>query len=99
MMTDQQESDLALYAAQALENPALQEALKRMRESCEQAIRECPIRDTEGLQLLVQAARITASVERVLMGVLESGKAADARIRIDNERRESKLRQAYNRYA
>jgi len=99
MMTDQQESDLALYAAQALENPALQEALKRMRESCEQAIRECPIRDAEGLQLYAQALRITVSVERVLRGVLESGKAADARIRIDNERSESKLRQLYNRYA
>lgn len=98
-MTDQDESNLAVYAAQVLENPAFKDAMRRMRESCDQAIRECPIRDTEGLQLLVQASRITASVERVLTGILESGKAADARIRVDSERTESKIRQLQKRYS
>lgn len=90
-MTDQQESDLGLYARQALDNPAVIEALKRMKESCDTAIKACPIRDTEGLTLLVQAARITASFEQVLLGIFENGKAANAKISIEKERTESKL--------
>lgn len=98
-MTPQQESDLGLYANQALENPAVQEALRRMEESCDMAIKACPIRDTEGLTLLVQAARITASFEQVLLGIFENGKAANARINIDKERKESKLTQISKRFS
>jgi hypothetical protein len=98
-MTDQEESNLAVYAAQVLENPAFKDAMSRMKESCDQAIRECPMRDFEGLQLLVQASRITASVERVLTGILEAGKAADARIDVKNARSESRIQQLKNRFS
>lgn len=90
-MTEQQQSDLGLFAKQALENPAVEEALTRMKAECAAAIKACPIRDTEGLTLLVQAARITDSFERVLTGIFEQGKLANARINVDKERKESTL--------
>jgi len=89
--TDQQQSDLGLYARQALDNPAVIDALARMKAECDAAIKECPIRDTEGLTLLVQAARITAKFEGVLLGIFENGKMANARIQINSERKESRL--------
>ncbi|AMM22996.1 hypothetical protein [Variovorax sp. PAMC 28711] len=95
--SDQHQSDLGLYARQALENPAVVEALARMKASCAQAIKECPIRDPEGLMLSVQAARITDSFERVLLGIFENGKAANARISIDSERKESRMSRVVRR--
>jgi hypothetical protein len=92
-MTDQQQSDLGLFARQALDNPAVIEALARMKVECDAAIKACPIRDTEGLTLLVQAARITAKFESVLLGIFETGKLANARIDVKSERAESKLTQ------
>ena len=96
-MTDQQQSDLGLFARQALDNPAVIEALTRMKAECDAAIKACPIRDTEGLTLLVQAARITAKFETVLMGIFETGKLANARIDVKSERTESKLAQVARR--
>lgn len=96
-MTDQQQSDLGLFARQALDNPAVIEALSRMKAECDAAIKACPIRDTEGLTLLVQAARITAKFESVLMGIFEAGKLANARIDVKSERAESKLSQLTKR--
>lgn len=97
-MNDQQESNLGVAAQQALDNPALQEALRRMKASCADEIKKCPIRDTEGLTLLVQAARITDSFERVLNGILAQGKLADARIDVNNERQESRFSQMRKRF-
>ena len=97
-MTDQQESSLGAAAQQALDNPALQEALSRMKATCAEEIKKCPIRDTEGLTLLVQAARITDSFERVLNGILAQGKLADARINVNNERQESRIARIVKRF-
>lgn len=95
--TDQQQSDLGLYARQALENPAVIDALERMKASCDAAIKACPIRDQEGLTLLVQAARITDSFERVLLGIFENGKAANARLSVNSERKESRMTRVMRR--
>lgn len=96
-MTDQQQSDLGLHARQALDNPAVIEALARMKAECDAAIKACPIRDTEGLTLLVQAARITAKFESVLLGIFETGKLANARIEVNSERKESRVKRLVKR--
>lgn len=95
--TDQQQSDLGLFAKQALENPAVIDAIARMKAECDAAIKACPIRDTEGLTLLVQAARITAKFEGVLLGIFESGKMANARIEVNSERKESRIKRLVKR--
>lgn len=91
-MDEQQTANMGVEAAQVLANPAFNEALRLMKEDVHRRWKECPIRDREGQMLLLQAARITESVESVLRGMLEAGKLANAKIDIENSRSESRVK-------
>jgi hypothetical protein len=93
-MDAQQTSDMGIHAAQVLENPAFNEALRLMREDVLNQWKACPIRDREGQMLLLQAAKLTDKVESTLRGMLEAGKLASAKLDIEAARSESKVKRA-----
>jgi hypothetical protein len=87
--TDYHLSDLGADARRVLDSPAFQEAIRRMRSSAYDEFKQVPIRDTEGLRLLAQAARLTDKVVTTLHEILNQGKLARATIDIDAERAQS----------
>ena len=86
-------------AAQVLDNGAFKEALQIMRDDAVKAWRDCPIRDTEGQQLLLQHAKLIDKFEGILRGVVESGKFAQRKIDIDDARSESKVQRMLRKVA
>lgn len=90
--TEQQAADLGVEAQHVLNNPAFREALKRMQDDCIAALKTIPIRDDEGRRLWAQTWRLTDKVETTLLGILEQGKLARAKLDIDDVRNESGLR-------
>lgn len=91
-MTEQEHSNMGVFAAQVLENPAFNEALRLMREDVIRQWRACPIRDQEGQMLFLQAAKITDKVEATLRGMFEAGKLANAKVNIDDARSNGEYR-------
>lgn len=90
--SDHQLAYLGAEAAQVLNNPAFNEALRLMRDSAYATFKGMSVKDSEGLMLVAQAARLTDAVESTLRGILQGGKMAQNRIDIDKARSESKLR-------
>lgn len=86
-------------AAQVLESGAFKEALQIMRDDAVKAWRDCPIRDTEGQQLLLQHAKLIDKFEGILRGVVESGKFAQRKIDIDDARSESRTKRFLRKVA
>lgn len=95
-MTDQQKADMGLYARQALENPAMREALKQLHELAYAAFQKTDIRDAEGLKLNRQFAGVTQDFESILKRMIEGGKLAQ--LRLDKHRDESTARKAVRRF-
>ncbi len=93
-MSEQEKSNMGVHAAQVLDNPAFNEALRLMREDVTRQWKACPIRDREGQMLLLQAAKLTDKVEATLRGMFEAGKLANAKIDIDGARSEGKIKRA-----
>lgn len=96
-MTDHQESQRGLDAQRVLENEAYKAGMLLLRESVIAKWKECPIRDTEGQVLLLQTIRLCDNFEKILSGMIESGKMAQHKINIDNERNESAGRRLMRR--
>ncbi|PZQ77946.1 MAG: hypothetical protein DI563_01955 [Variovorax paradoxus] len=88
-MTDQHISDLGVEAQRLLENPAFLAIFDRMRDSVQHAWRNADLRDTEGQQLLLQQAKIIDRIQETALGMVQSGKLADSRIRESGLRTES----------
>jgi hypothetical protein len=89
---DHADAQRGAEAAQVLGNRAYIEAMQTMREEVYASFKACPIRDTEGLRLLAQLARLTEKFEVLLAGYVESGRLAQSKIDIDGERDESGAR-------
>lgn len=89
-MTDAEIARMGEYARQALDNPALSEALKRLHELALEQFKRTDIRDAEGLKLARQFAAVTDDFETILTRMVEGGKLAQ--LNLDKHRDEGAAR-------
>ena len=89
-MNDAEIARMGEYARQALDNPALSEALKRLHELALEQFKRTDIRDAEGLKLARQFAAVTYDFETILKRMVEGGRLAQ--INLDKHRDESAAR-------
>ena len=89
-MTDAEIARMGEYARQALDNPALAEALKRLHELAQEQFKRTDIRDAEGLKLARQFAAVTDDFETILKRMVEGGKLAQ--LNLDKHRDEGAAR-------
>lgn len=85
-------SQRAFEARQVLDNPAFRYAMDGLKAEIVSNWRQAPIRDAEGQRLLLQMAKVCDLFEGMLVGMLESGKLAQAKIDIDDMRSDSTTR-------
>lgn len=97
-MTDRTDVQTGRQAAEVLENPAYQEAMRVLREAVVQQWLMHPVQDREGALLLLQYAKVTERFEAILSGLVETGKLAHHKIEIDALRDESKLKQVARKF-
>jgi hypothetical protein len=96
-MTDHQTAQRGIDARLVLENDAYKAAMESLRAQVVQQWKDCPVRDKEGQLLLLQLAKLTDKFEGILNGLVESGKFADRKIKLDEERNESAARKLIRR--
>ena len=89
-MNDADIARMGEYARQALDNPALSEALKRLHELALEQFKRTDIRDAEGLKLARQFAAVTDDFETILKRMVEGGKLAQ--LNLDKHRDEGAAR-------
>ena len=89
-MNDAEIARMGEYARQALDNPALSEALKRLHELALEQFKRTDIRDAEGLKLARQFAAVTDDFETILKRMVEGGKLAQ--LNMDKHRDEGAAR-------
>lgn len=89
-MSDAEIARMGEYARQALDNPALSEALKRLHELALEQFKRTDIRDAEGLKLARQFAAVTDDFETILTRMVEGGKLAQ--LNLDKHRDEGAAR-------
>lgn len=97
-MTDRTDVQTGRQAAEVLENPAYQEAMRVLREAVVTQWLMHPVQDREGALLLLQYAKVTERFEAILSGLVETGKLAQHKIEIDALRDESKLKQLARKF-
>ena len=96
-MTEQQTSQRGVEARQVLDNPAYVDAMAALMAQVVEQWKACPIRDNEGQILLLQLAKLADKFEAVLSGMVEAGKFADHKIKVDELRNESGARKLMRR--
>ncbi len=96
-MTNQQQAQRGIEAAQVLDNPAYRAAMDALRAEVIDAWKKCPVRDKEGQVLLLQLAKLTDKFEGVLSGMVEGGKFAQRQLELDDLRNESAGRKLMRR--
>ena len=89
-MTDAEIARMGEYARQAMDNPALSEAIKRLHELALEQFKRTDIRDAEGLKLARQFASVTDDFETILKRMVEGGRLAQ--INLDKHRDEGAAR-------
>ena len=89
-MNDAEIARMGEYARQALDNPALSEAIKRLHELAQEQFKRTDIRDAEGLKLARQFAAVTDDFETILKRMVEGGRLAQ--INLDKHRDEGAAR-------
>ena len=89
-MTDAEIARMGEYARQALDNPALSEAIKRLHELALEQFKRTDIRDAEGLKLARQFAAVTDDFETILKRMVEGGRLAQ--LNLDKHRDEGAAR-------
>ena len=89
-MNDAEIARMGEYARQALDNPALSEALKRLHELALEQFKRTDIRDAEGLKLARQFAAVTDDFETILKRMVEGGRLAQ--LKLDKHRDEGAAR-------
>jgi hypothetical protein len=80
---------VARNAAEVLANEAYVMAMASLKEQIVYQWKECPVRDVEGQRLLLQLAKLAEKFDGILAGYVQSGRLAQHRIDLDNERNES----------
>ena len=89
-MNDAEIARMGEYARQALDNPALSEAIKRLHDLALEQFKRTDIRDAEGLKLARQFAAVTDDFETILKRMVEGGRLAQ--INLDKHRDEGAAR-------
>lgn len=89
------ESLRGIDARQVLDNPAFKEAHRLLQEEIVNQWKACPVRDAEGQVLLLQLAKLATKFERILSGMVETGRMAD--LELERDRSESKAKQLFRR--
>lgn len=89
-MNDAEIARMGEYARQALDNPALSEAIKRLHDLALEQFKRTDIRDAEGLKLARQFAAVTDDFETILTRMVEGGRLAQ--INLDKHRDEGAAR-------
>ena len=67
-------------ASSILANPIFKESMSKLKDEITREWHNCPIRDTEGQQLLLQLAKIADKFEGLLVGAVETGKMGKIRL-------------------
>jgi hypothetical protein len=96
-MTDKFDVLRGKEATAVLENEAYKAAMQTLKDAVIQNWKDCPVRDREGQLLLLQLVKLTDKFESILSGLVESGKMAQRRIDLDNERDETQVRRFFRR--
>ena len=96
-MTENQVVYRGVEAAQVLDNPAYVEAIALLKKTVSDQLLDCPIRDKEGMVLLLQLSKLTVKFEGILGGMVGAGKYAQVKIDLDRERNESKAQKFMRR--
>ena len=86
-----------LEASQVLDNPAYQTAMRLLKESIDKEWQKADVRDAEGQRLLLQFRKTADRFERILTGMVETGRYAERKIIDDKHRNESALRRVFRR--
>ena len=96
-MTENQIIHRGVEAAQVLDNPAYVEAIELLKKTVSDQLLECPIRDKEGMVLLLQLSKLTVKFEGILGGMVGAGKYTRAKLDLEKERNESKAQKFMRR--
>lgn len=88
-----------IEAAQVLDNEAFKDAMHALTSQIVQQWKDCPVRDREGQLLLLQLVKLADKFDGILRGMIETGKLAQRKIDIDDQRNESGARKFFRRVA
>lgn len=83
-MNDEQtraDSDMGVYAAQVLANPAWAEAWRRIQADVYARWLDCPVHDTGKAQLIHQQGKLLDAVRAAFVAMIEQGKMAQETLR------------------
>lgn len=86
-----------LEAQQVIDNPAYQHAMTLLKDTVDKEWQKADVRDMEGQRLLLQFRKTVDRFERILSGMVETGRYADRKIVDDKLRNESALRRTSRR--
>ncbi len=90
--------DMARHASFLSENPAFTFAVNYLREGCYERLRECPLKDKEGLTLIAQQLKVVDSLEAAIHSLIENGKlAASEWERLSKARTDGHIQRALSR--
>lgn len=86
-----------LEARQVIDNPAYQMAMALLKESVDKEWQKADVRDMEGQRLLLQFRKTVDRFERILTGMVDTGRYAERKIVDDKIRNENALRRTSRR--
>lgn len=89
-MTENQIARLGVDASIVLDNEAFKQAMESLKSQVSAQLLDCPIRDREGMVLLLQLSKLTAKFEGILTGMVANGRFTQAKIDLDKERNETR---------
>lgn len=99
-MPQQQETDalrVARSAAEVLGNEAYIKAMASLKSQIVEEWKACPVRDIEGQRLLLQLAKLSEKFDGILSGYIETGKLAQHKLDLSNERNENMAQRVMRR--
>ena len=82
------------------DNPAYARAIDHLRAGCYERLKECPLKDKEGLTLIVQQLKVVNALEAAVTGLIEKGSiAANEWQRLNSARSDGPVQRAIRRIA
>lgn len=92
-----EQASRGLEARQVIDNPAYQMAMALLKESVDKEWQKADVRDMEGQRLLLQFRKTVDRFERILTGMVDTGRYAERKIVDDKIRNENALRRTSRR--
>lgn len=87
-----------LEASQVIDNPAYQQAMTLLKDSIDKEWQKADVRDVEGQRLLLQFRKTAERFEKILTGMVDTGRYAERKIVDDKLRNENALRRGIRRF-